>query len=107
MENLDLREGYGSSYDEFNSSERRPYSSEYQNREEVYSRVVRAGKRTYFFDVKSTRNGELFLNITESRKRFNKDNEPHYEKHTVFLYKEGVRHFSLLDLSSGVCMISY
>lgn len=56
--------------------------------EDVYSKVVRAGKRTYFFDVKSTRNGDLFLTITESRKRVNPDGTSRFEKNKIFLYKE-------------------
>lgn len=57
-------------------------------REEVYSKSVRAGKRTYFFDVKATRNNEYYLTITESKKRFNKEGRHFYEKHKIFLYKE-------------------
>jgi len=57
-------------------------------KEELYSRVVRAGKRTYFFDVKSTRYDELFLTITESKKKTGKDGKAFYEKHKIFLYKE-------------------
>ncbi|MBE6208950.1 MAG: DUF3276 family protein [Rikenellaceae bacterium] len=56
--------------------------------EDVYSKVVRAGKRTYFFDVKSTRNGDLFLTITESRKRMNSDGTSRFEKNKIYLYKE-------------------
>jgi hypothetical protein len=56
--------------------------------EDVYSKVVRAGKRTYFFDVKSTRNGDLFLTITESRKRVNPDGTSRFEKNKIYLYKE-------------------
>jgi hypothetical protein len=57
-------------------------------REEIYSKSVRAGKRTYFFDVKSTRRDELYLTITESKKRFEQDGNFHFEKHKIFLYKE-------------------
>jgi len=57
-------------------------------RYEVYSTVIRAGKRTYFFDVKSTRNEELYLTITESKKRFENDGSYFYEKHKIFLYRE-------------------
>lgn len=58
-------------------------------REEIFSRVVRAGKRTYFFDVKATRSGEHYLTITESKRRFNNDQGKfYYEKHKLFLYKE-------------------
>ena len=57
----------------------------YAGRDEVYSKRVLAGKRTYFFDVKSTRSGEdFFITITESKRV----GENRYEKHKVFLYKE-------------------
>jgi Protein of unknown function (DUF3276) len=59
-----------------------------QNREEIFSEAVRAGKRTYFFDVKATRRNDYYLTITESKKRFGKDGKSFYEKHKVFLYKE-------------------
>jgi hypothetical protein len=54
---------------------------------EIYSQRVRAGKRTYFFDVKSTRSNDYYLTITESKRRF-KDEGFFYEKHKIFLYKE-------------------
>ena len=58
-------------------------------REEIFSKAVRAGKRTYFFDVKTTRANDHYLTITESKKRFGEDGEkPYYEKHKIFLYKE-------------------
>jgi hypothetical protein len=64
-------------------------------REEIYSRVIRAGKRTYFFDVKATRAGEQYLTITESKRRFNNDQGKfYYEKHKLFLYKEDFEKFS-------------
>jgi len=53
-------------------------------REEIYSKAVRAGKRTYFFDVKSTRRDEFYLTITESKKRFEQDGNFHFEKHKIF-----------------------
>ncbi len=59
-----------------------------KKRDEVYSNVVRAGKRTYFFDVKSTRRNEYYLTITESKKRFNRNGRYYFEKHKIFLYKE-------------------
>ena len=64
------------------------------NREEIFSEVVRAGRRTYFFDVKATRKNEYYLTITESKKRFNKEGNFFYEKHKVFLYKEDFDKFS-------------
>lgn len=54
---------------------------------EIYSQRVRAGKRTYFFDVKSTRSNDYYLTITESKRRF-KEEGYFYEKHKIFLYKE-------------------
>ena len=61
-------------------------------REEIYSVKVKAGKRTYFFDVKSTRSNDYYLTITESKKRF-KDDGFTYEKHKIFLYKEDFNKF--------------
>ena len=64
-------------------------------REEIFSRTVRAGKRTYFFDVKSTRSEEYYLTITESKRRFNNDSGKFfYEKHKLFLYKEDFEKFA-------------
>ena len=63
-------------------------------REEIYSQAVRAGKRTYFFDVKATRRNDYYLTITESKKRFNREGRFFYEKHKVFLYKEDFDKFS-------------
>jgi hypothetical protein len=53
-----------------------------------FSKAVRAGKRTYFFDVKSTRGRDLYLTITESKKHTHEDGTAHYDKHKIFLYKE-------------------
>ena len=63
-------------------------------RDEIFSKAVRAGKRTYFFDVKATRNNDYYLTITESKKRFDKEGNYHYEKHKIFLYKEDFEKFS-------------
>ncbi len=58
-------------------------------RDDIYSKSVRAGKRTYFFDVKSMRSNELYLTITESKRRFNQQTGKFfYEKHKLFLYQE-------------------
>lgn len=64
------------------------------DRDEIYSKAVKAGKRTYFFDVKATRNSDYYLTITESKKKFDKDGNPSYEKHKIFLYKEDFEKFS-------------
>jgi hypothetical protein len=63
------------------------------NREEIYSDAVRAGKRTYFFDVKATKSNDLYLTITESKKRFSDDGKSFFEKHKIFLYKEDFEKF--------------
>ena len=68
--------------------------NEQNDREEIYSKPVRAGKRTYFFDVKSTKGDDLYLTITESKKRFRDDGTFYYEKHKIFLYKEDFDKFS-------------
>jgi len=64
------------------------------SREDIYSKAVRAGKRTYFFDVKATRGNDLYLTITESKRRYTDDGKFHYEKHKLFLYKEDFEKFS-------------
>ena len=58
----------------------------------IYSKRVKAGKRTYFFDVKATRGNDYYLTITESKKRFKEDGYS-YEKHKIFLYKEDFKKF--------------
>ncbi|HUS87537.1 MAG TPA: DUF3276 family protein [Bacteroidales bacterium] len=63
------------------------------DREEVYTKIVRAGNRTYFFDIKATRKNDLYLTITESKKRFNKEGKFFFEKHKIFLYKEDFEKF--------------
>ena len=60
------------------------------NQRGYYSRKVRAGKRTYFFDVRATRNGDFFMTITESKK---KHNDSGFENHKVFIYKEDFHKF--------------
>ena len=54
----------------------------------VFSKVVKAGKRTYFFDVKTTRQNEHYITVTESKKIFEDNGGAHFEKHKIFLYKE-------------------
>ena len=67
--------------------------SDQNNREEIYSRPVRAGKRTYFFDVKATRGQDLYMTITESKRRFDDEGNVHYQKHKIFLYREDFANF--------------
>ena len=62
---------------------------------EVFSRSIRAGKRTYFFDVKSTKSNDYYLTITESKRRFNNESGKFFfEKHKLFLYKEDFEKFA-------------
>jgi hypothetical protein len=69
-------------------------SDEKIQKEEIFTRVVRAGKRTYFFDVKATRKDDYYLTITESKKRLGKEGKVFYEKHKIFLYKEDFEKFT-------------
>ena len=57
------------------------------NQEEIYSQRIKAGKRTYFFDVKATRGRDYYLTITESKRKLRDDDTFSYEKHKIFLYK--------------------
>lgn len=79
--------------------------NEQYDREEIYSKPVRAGKRTYFFDVKATKGDEYYLTITESKKRFRDDGTFYYEKHKIFLYKEDFDKFAD-GLNDAVSFIS-
>jgi hypothetical protein len=65
---------------------------ERDNNNEVYSKVVRAGKRTYFFDVKSTKGKDLYIILTESKKTL-EDGRDNFQKHKLFLYKEDFEKF--------------
>ncbi len=70
---------------------------EFDNNEQkgdIFSVPVRAGKRTYFFDVRTTRSNDYYLTITESKKRFSEGSEkPFFEKHKIFLYREDFEKF--------------
>jgi hypothetical protein len=63
-------------------------------RDDIFSNAVRAGKRTYFFDVKATKGDDYYLTITESKKRFSDDGKFSFEKHKLFLYKEDFEKFA-------------
>ncbi len=65
-----------------------------RNGDDVHSKPVRAGKRTYFFDVKATKNNDYYLTITESKRRIDKDGRFVYDKHKIFLYKEDFEKFT-------------
>ncbi|MEI6887790.1 MAG: DUF3276 family protein [Bacteroidales bacterium] len=64
-----------------------------KEREEIFSRAIRAGKRTYFFDVKNTAEGEAYLTITESKRKLDEEGKFFYEKHKLFLYREDFEKF--------------
>ena len=66
---------------------------EMMDKEEIYSKVLRAGRRTYFFDVRATKAGDYYLTITESKKFTNDDGSYHYKKHKIYLYKEDFSEF--------------
>ncbi|HHZ81329.1 MAG TPA: DUF3276 family protein [Flavobacteriales bacterium] len=69
------------------------YGNDNRDREELYSVRVRAGKRTYFFDVKETRGKDLYMTITESKRNFDNSGNVHYSKHKLFLYREDFEKF--------------
>ena len=83
-------------------------------KDEVYTKVVRAGKRTYFFDVKATRKDDYYLTVTESKKKLGRDGKLFYEKHKIFLYKEDFEKFmngltdavSYIDSDAVGCVIT-
>lgn len=78
------------------------YSEDYEgtfsrerSSEEIYSKPVKAGKRTYFFDVKTTKgNNDFYLTITESKRKMERDGHFTYDKHKIFLYKEDFDKFA-------------
>lgn len=73
---------------------------------DIYSSVIKAGKRTYFFDVKQTKMGEKYLTITESKRCFDEfQNKFYYEKHKIFLYREDFTNF-IEGLSDAVAFIN-
>ena len=63
-------------------------------KEEIFSKVLRAGRRTYFFDVRATKAGDYYLTVTESKKFTNDDGSFHYKKHKIYLYKEDFSEFN-------------
>ncbi len=60
---------------------------------EIFTRVLKAGRRTYFFDVRETKAGDYYLTITESKKNFSESGEPSFEKHKIYIYKEDFKNF--------------
>ena len=70
------------------------YNNNERDQEEINSKVLRAGRRTYFFDVRETKASDYYLTITESKKFTNDDGTFHYKKHKIYLYKEDFNDFS-------------
>ena len=70
--------------------------NEMMEKEEIFSKVLRAGRRTYFFDVRETKAGDYYLTITESKKFTNDDGSFHYKKHKIYLYKEDFSEFNAI-----------
>lgn len=71
-------------------------------KEEIFSKVLRAGRRTYFFDVRETRAGDYYVTITESKKFTEEDGSFHFKKHKIYLYKEDFTEFrEILDEVTG------
>jgi len=68
--------------------------NENENKHGVFSKVLRAGRRTYFFDVRATKADDYYLTITESKKFTNEDGSFYFKKHKIFLYKEDFAEFN-------------
>lgn len=68
----------------------------YNDAEDIYSKILRAGRRTYFFDVRSTKAGDYYLTISESKKFTNEDGSFYFKKHKIYLYKEDFEGFNNL-----------
>ena len=64
-----------------------------KNRDDIFSKSVRAGRRTYFFDVRSTRADDYYMTITESKRHTKEDGSVFYQKHKIYLYKEDFESF--------------
>lgn len=70
------------------------YNNNERDQEEIFSKVLRAGRRTYFFDVRETKASDYYLTITESKKFTNDDGTFYFKKHKIYLYKEDFENFS-------------
>ena len=68
-------------------------NNDMMEKEEIFSKVLRAGRRTYFFDVRATKADDYYLTITESKKFTNDDGSFHYKKHKIYIYKEDFSEF--------------
>ena len=72
------------------------YTNNEKDQEEIFSKVLRAGRRTYFFDVRETKASDYYLTITESKKFTNDDGTFYYKKHKIYLYKEDFSDFKAI-----------
>jgi predicted esterase YcpF (UPF0227 family) len=70
--------------------------NEVAEKDEIFSKVLRAGRRTYFFDVRSTRSEDYYITITESKKFTEEDGSFHFKKHKIYLYKEDFNEFTAI-----------
>ena len=95
MEGYENKEGQGLEQEQAQQEGQGLEQTQGKNgRDIIFSKVIRAGKRTYFLDVKATRKDDYYLTITESKKRFKKNGKRFFEKHKVFLYKEDFDKFT-------------
>jgi len=67
---------------------------DYNEQEEIFSQILRAGRRTYFFDVRATKAGDYYLTVTESKKFTHDDGSFNYQKHKIYIYKEDFKEFN-------------
>ncbi|MDP5158733.1 MAG: PUR family DNA/RNA-binding protein [Flaviramulus sp.] len=79
-------------------------NNDMMEKEEIFSKVLRAGRRTYFFDVRATKADDYYLTITESKKFTNDDGSFHYKKHKIYIYKEDFSEFKdiLTEMTSYI-----
>lgn len=82
--------------------------NDYKDRQEneIFTKVLKAGRRTYFFDVRETKAGDYYLTITESKKHFSENGEASYEKHKIYLYKEDFKSFEEMFTQSADFIIN-
>lgn len=108
-ENISVRNESTSLNDMTQGSQEKYSGNRLKKRAGIYSNTVRAGKRTYFFDVRKTKSNEFYITITESKKRYNRYGRYRYtyEKHKIFLYKEDFDKFSnaLTDVREKILLL--
>jgi hypothetical protein len=80
------------------------YKQHHEN--EIFTKVLKAGRRTYFFDVRETKAGDYYLTITESKKNFRENGDATFEKHKIYLYKEDFKNFEEMFKESSDFIIS-